>query len=60
VLSGEFKDGALQDDSFSGRTGLPEEVGHAVAFLAIGRARVTITGIVLNVNGGLLIGIYFL
>jgi 3-oxoacyl-[acyl-carrier protein] reductase len=54
VLSGEFKDGALKMIPL-GRTGTPVEVGHAVAFLASEEAGY-ITGHVLNVNGGLLMG----
>jgi len=54
VLSGEFKEGALKMIPL-GRTGTPEEVGHAVAFLASEEAGY-ITGHVLNVNGGLLMG----
>jgi 3-oxoacyl-[acyl-carrier protein] reductase len=54
VLSSEFKDGALKMIPL-GRTGTPEEVGHAVAFLASEEASY-ITGHVLNVNGGLLMG----
>jgi 3-oxoacyl-[acyl-carrier protein] reductase len=54
VLSGEFKDGALKMIPL-GRSGTPEEVGHAVAFLASEEASY-ITGHVLNVNGGLLMG----
>jgi 3-oxoacyl-[acyl-carrier protein] reductase len=54
VLSGEFKDRALKMIPL-GRTGTPEEVGHAVAFLASEEASY-ITGHVLNVNGGLLMG----
>jgi len=54
VLSGEFKDEALKMIPL-GRTGTPEEVGHAVAFLASEEASY-ITGHVLNVNGGLLMG----
>ena len=54
VLSGEFKDGALKMIPL-GRTGTPEEVGHAVAFLASEEASY-ITGHVLDVNGGLLMG----
>jgi 3-oxoacyl-[acyl-carrier protein] reductase len=54
VLSGEFKDGALKMIPL-GRSGTPEEVGHAVAFLASEEAGY-ITGHVLNVNGGLLMG----
>jgi 3-oxoacyl-[acyl-carrier protein] reductase len=54
VLSGEFKEGALKMIPL-GRTGAPEEVAHAVAFLASEEAGY-ITGHVLNVNGGLLMG----
>jgi 3-oxoacyl-[acyl-carrier protein] reductase len=54
VLSGEFKEGALKMIPL-GRTGTPEEVAHAVAFLASEEAGY-ITGHVLNVNGGLLMG----
>ena len=54
ALSGEFKDGALKMIPL-GRSGTPEEVGHAVAFLASEEASY-ITGHVLNVNGGLLMG----
>ncbi len=54
VLSGEFKEGALKMIPL-GRTGTPEEVAHAVAFLASDEAGY-ITGHVLNVNGGLLMG----
>jgi 3-oxoacyl-[acyl-carrier protein] reductase len=54
VLSGEFKEGALKLIPL-GRTGTPEEVAHAVAFLASEEAGY-ITGHVLNVNGGLLMG----
>jgi 3-oxoacyl-[acyl-carrier protein] reductase len=54
VLSGEFKEGALKMIPL-GRTGTPDEVAHAVAFLASEHAGY-ITGHVLNVNGGLLMG----
>ena len=54
VLSGEFKEGALKMIPL-GRTGTPEEVAHTVAFLASEEAAY-ITGHVLNVNGGLLMG----
>lgn len=54
VLSGEFKEGALKMIPL-GRTGTPDEVAHAVAFLASEQAGY-ITGHVLNVNGGLLMG----
>jgi 3-oxoacyl-[acyl-carrier protein] reductase len=54
VLSGEFKEGALKMIPL-GRTGTPEEVAHAVAFLASEEAGY-VTGHVLNVNGGLLMG----
>ncbi len=54
VLSGEFKQGAVKMIPL-GRTGTPDEVAHAVAFLASEEAGY-ITGHVLNVNGGLLMG----
>ena len=54
VLSGEFKEGALKMIPL-GRAGTPEEVAHAVEFLASEEAGY-ITGHVLNVNGGLLMG----
>lgn len=54
VLSGEFKEGALKMIPL-GRTGTPEEVAHAVEFLASEEAGY-ITGHVLNINGGLLMG----
>jgi 3-oxoacyl-[acyl-carrier protein] reductase len=54
VLSSEFKEGALKMIPL-GRTGTPEEVAHAVTFLASEEAGY-ITGHVLNVNGGLLMG----
>jgi len=54
VLSGEFKETALKMIPL-GRTGTPEEVAHAVEFLASEQAGY-ITGHVLNVNGGMLMG----
>ena len=54
VLASEFKEGALKMIPL-GRTGTPDEVAHAVAFLASEEAGY-ITGHVLNVNGGLLMG----
>jgi len=54
VLSAEFKDGAVKTIPL-GRTGTAEEVAHSVAFLASEEAGY-ITGHVLNVNGGLLMG----
>jgi 3-oxoacyl-[acyl-carrier protein] reductase len=54
VLSGEFKEGALKMIPL-GRTGTADEVAHAVAFLASEEAGY-ITGHVLNINGGLLMG----
>ena len=54
VLSDEFKQNALKMVPL-GRTGTPEDVAHAVAFLASDEASY-ITGHVLNVNGGLLMG----
>ena len=54
VLSAELKEGALKTIPL-GRTGTPEEVAHAVAFLASEEAGY-ITGHVLAVNGGLLMG----
>jgi 3-oxoacyl-[acyl-carrier protein] reductase len=54
VLTGEFKEGALKMIPL-GRTGTTDEVAHAVAFLASEGAGY-ITGHVLNVNGGLLMG----
>jgi len=57
VLSGEFKDGALQDDS-SRPHRTPEEVGHAVAFSGIGRGGLHHRA-VLNCEGGLLMVMIF-
>ena len=54
VLSGEFKENALKMIPL-GRTGTPEEVAHAVEFLASEHAGY-ITGHVLNINGGMLMG----
>ena len=54
VLSDEFKQKAL-DVIPLGRIGTPEDVAHAVAFLASEEASY-ITGHVLNVNGGMLMG----
>ena len=54
VLSDEFKQNAVKMVPL-GRSGSPEDVAHAVAFLASEEASY-ITGHVLNVNGGLLMG----
>src|SRR5579864_2244136 len=54
VLSDELKQSALQMIPL-GRVGTPEEVAHCVAFLASEEAAY-ITGHVLNVNGGMLMG----
>ncbi len=54
VLSNEFKQTALKAIPL-GRVGTPEEVAHCVAFLASDEAAY-ITGHVLNVNGGMLMG----
>jgi 3-oxoacyl-[acyl-carrier protein] reductase len=54
TLSGEFKENALKMIPL-GRTGTPEEVAHAVEFLASEQAGY-ITGHVLNINGGMLMG----
>jgi len=54
VLSDEFKQAALDQIPLR-RVGLPEDVAHAVAFLASEEASY-ITGHVLNVNGGMLMG----
>ena len=54
VLSDEFKQSALKMIPL-GRVGTPEEVAHCVAFLASEEAGY-ITGHVLNVNGGMLMG----
>lgn len=54
VLSEEFKQNAVKQIPL-GRVGTPEDVANAVAFLASEQASY-ITGHVLNVNGGLLMG----
>jgi len=54
VLSDELKQSALKAIPL-GRVGTPEEVAHCVAFLASDDAAY-ITGHVLNVNGGMLMG----
>jgi 3-oxoacyl-[acyl-carrier protein] reductase len=54
VLSEEFKQGAIKQIPL-GRIGTPDDVANAVAFLASEEASY-ITGHVLNVNGGLLMG----
>jgi len=54
VLSDELKQSALKMIPL-GRVGTPEEVAHCVAFLASEEAAY-ITGHVLNVNGGMLMG----
>jgi 3-oxoacyl-[acyl-carrier protein] reductase len=54
ALSDELKKNALQMIPL-GRVGTPEEVANCVAFLASEQAAY-ITGHVLNVNGGLLMG----
>ena len=54
VLSDEFKQNAVKSIPL-GRVGLPEDVASAVCFLASDHASY-ITGHVLNVNGGLLMG----
>ena len=54
VLSEEFKQNAIKQIPL-GRVGAPEEVASAVAFLASEDAAY-ITGHVLNVNGGMLMG----
>jgi len=54
VLSDDFKQSALMAIPL-GRVGTPEEVAHCVAFLA-SDAAAYITGHVLNVNGGMLMG----
>jgi 3-oxoacyl-[acyl-carrier protein] reductase len=53
-LSDDFKDNALKVIPL-GRIGTPDDVAHAVAFLASDDASY-ITGHVLNVNGGMLMG----
>ena len=54
VLSEEFKQNAVKQIPL-GRVGLPEDVASAVCFLASDDAS-NITGHVLNVNGGMLMG----
>src|SRR6202040_150736 len=54
VLSDEFKQTAVKQIPL-GRVGVPEDVAGAVAFLASDEASY-ITGHVLNVNGGMLMG----
>jgi 3-oxoacyl-[acyl-carrier protein] reductase len=54
VLSDEFKQAAVKQIPL-GRVGTPEDVASAVAFLASDEASY-ITGHVLNVNGGMLMG----
>ena len=54
VLSEEFKQNAVKQIPL-GRVGLPEDVASAVCFLASDDASY-ITGHVLNVNGGMLMG----
>jgi len=54
ALSEEFRQNALQNIPL-GRLGAPEDVANAVAFLASEEASY-ITGHVLNVNGGMLMG----
>jgi len=54
VLSDDLKQSALKAIPL-GRAGTPEEVAHCVAFLASDEAAY-ITGHVLNVNGGMLMG----
>ena len=54
ALSEEFKQNAVKQIPL-GRVGTPEDVADAVCFLASDEASY-ITGHVLNVNGGLLMG----
>jgi len=54
VLSEDLKQSALKMIPL-GRVGTPQEVAHCVAFLASEEASY-ITGHVLNVNGGMLMG----
>jgi 3-oxoacyl-[acyl-carrier protein] reductase len=54
VLSDEFKQNAVKQIPL-GRVGTPDDIANAVAFLASDEAAY-ITGHVLNVNGGLLMG----
>jgi 3-oxoacyl-[acyl-carrier protein] reductase len=54
ALSEEFKQNAVKQIPL-GRVGIPEDVANAVTFLASDEASY-ITGHVLNVNGGMLMG----
>ena len=54
ALSDEFKQAAVKQIPL-GRVGSPEDIANAVAFLASNEASY-ITGLVLNVNGGMLMG----
>jgi 3-oxoacyl-[acyl-carrier protein] reductase len=54
VLSEDFKQNAVKQIPL-GRVGNPEDVANAVAFLASDQASY-VTGHVLNVNGGMLMG----
>ncbi len=54
VLSDEFKQAAVKMIPL-GRVGTPEDIANSVAFLASEEAGY-ITGHVLNVNGGMLMG----
>jgi 3-oxoacyl-[acyl-carrier protein] reductase len=54
ALSDEFKQNAVKMIPL-GRVGTPEDVANAVSFLASDEASY-ITGHVLNVNGGMLMG----
>jgi 3-oxoacyl-[acyl-carrier protein] reductase len=54
ALSDEFKQTALKMIPL-GRVGTPDDIANAVAFLASDQASY-ITGHVLNVNGGMLMG----
>jgi 3-oxoacyl-[acyl-carrier protein] reductase len=54
VLGADFKENAAKQIPL-GRVGLPEDVANAVAFLASDEASY-ITGHVLSVNGGMLMG----
>jgi 3-oxoacyl-[acyl-carrier protein] reductase len=54
VLSDEFKQNAVKQIPL-GRVGQPDDIANAVCFLASEQASY-ITGHVLNVNGGMLMG----